>query len=115
MGKMKLLLDVVSDVRSLADSLQILADAMSENETPITEAEEHQKAKKVKKYEKVEVTEVQVKQITLEEVRSVLAVKSKDGFTEQIKEIINGFGADKLSDVDPSNYGDLLKEAEKLE
>ncbi len=93
MSKKELLLEIVADVRSLADNLQMLVDGMNDN------------------YE----VEEKPKQISLEEIRSVLAVKSKDGFTEQIKEIINGFGADKLSDVEPSNYEDLLKEAEKLE
>ena len=32
MGKVKLLLDVVSDLRSLADSLQAVADAAAEND-----------------------------------------------------------------------------------
>ncbi len=103
MNKEKVLKDIVVNLRILADNIECLFDT--------NEVEEKPKAKKSKKTEPAE----EVKQITLEEVRSVLAVKSKDGFTEQIKEIINGFGADKLSDVEPSNYEDLLKEAEKLE
>lgn len=42
MSKIKLLLDVVEDMRSLADSLQALADAMTQGEAP--EAEPVQKA-----------------------------------------------------------------------
>ena len=42
MSKIKLLLDVVEDMRSLADSLQSLADAMTQGEAP--EAEPVQKA-----------------------------------------------------------------------
>ena len=34
MSKIKLLLDVVEDMRSLADSLQSLADAMTQGEAP---------------------------------------------------------------------------------
>lgn len=32
MGKVKLLLDVIGDLRSLADSLQAVADAVTEND-----------------------------------------------------------------------------------
>ncbi len=42
MSKIKLLLDVVEDMRSLADSLQSLADAMTQGEA--LEAEPVQKA-----------------------------------------------------------------------
>ena len=34
MSKIKLLLDVVEDMRNLADSIQAVADAMSNSETP---------------------------------------------------------------------------------
>ena len=44
MGKVKLLLDVVGDLRSLADSLQSVADAMADGGRP---EEEPQKAKVV--------------------------------------------------------------------
>jgi len=44
MSKIKLLLDVVSDIRSLADSLQAVADVMMENEP--TETAEPTTAKK---------------------------------------------------------------------
>lgn len=45
MGKVKLLLDVIGDLRSLADSLQAVADAVAENDasaemTATKEAEE---------------------------------------------------------------------------
>ena len=42
LSKIKLLLDVVEDMRSLADSLQALADAMTQGDTP--EAKPVQKA-----------------------------------------------------------------------
>ena len=39
MSKIKLLLDVVQDMRSLADSLQAMADAIAENEPADTPEE----------------------------------------------------------------------------
>ena len=35
MGKVKLLLDVIDDLRSLADSLQAVADAVAENDASV--------------------------------------------------------------------------------
>ena len=51
MSKMKLLLDVVSDLRSLADSLQAVADAVAQNgqEQPDQTTEEKPAQKPEKK------------------------------------------------------------------
>ena len=53
-------------------------------------------------------------EITLEEVRAVLAQKSADGFTDKIRELLKKHGADKLSAVDPANYAALMVDAEGL-
>ena len=39
MGKVKLLLDVIEDIRSLADSLETVAAAMCHSDSPDTKAE----------------------------------------------------------------------------
>lgn len=52
--------------------------------------------------------------LTLEAVRAVLADKSRAGFTAQIRSLLQKHGAAKLSEIDPSHYADLLKEAEGL-
>lgn len=52
--------------------------------------------------------------VTLEEVRAVLADKSRAGFTAQIRSLLQKYGADKLSGVDPANYKALLADAEGL-
>lgn len=105
MSKIKLLLDVVSDIRSLADSLQAVADAMADNEPPAetVEASTIVKEPKPKK-----------KEITLEEVRGKLAEMSQAGLTAEVREIIQKYGGSKLSEVDPKHYADVLKDAEVL-
>lgn len=52
--------------------------------------------------------------LTLETVRAVLADKSRAGFTAQIRSLLQKYGADKLSGVDPGNYKALLADAEEL-
>lgn len=50
----------------------------------------------------------------LSEVRTVLAEKSRQGFTAEVKELLQKYGAEKLSGVDASRYAELLAEAEVL-
>ena len=47
-------------------------------------------------------------------VRKMLAKKSAEGYTAQVKELLHKFGAEKLSDVDPKDYEDLYYNAEGL-
>ena len=122
MGKVKLLLDVIGDLRSLADSLQAVADAVAENDasaemTAAKEAEEKGRPKAAAKKntaKKTVKTEPEEKPLTLEEVRAVLAEKSRAGHTAEVKELLNKHGADKLSEIDPAEYPALLAEAEVL-
>ena len=122
MGKVKLLLDVIGDLRSLVDSLQAVADAVAENDvsaemTATKEAEEKGRPKAAAKKttaKKTPKAEPEEKPLTLEEVRAVLAEKSRAGHTAEIKELLNKHGADKLSEIDPAEYPALLAEAEVL-
>ena len=52
--------------------------------------------------------------LTLEAVRAVLADKSRAGYTAQIRSLLQKYGTDKLSGVDPANYKALLADAEEL-
>lgn len=54
------------------------------------------------------------KAVSLEEVRAVLAEKSRAGKTAAVKELLRKHGADKLSDIDPSEFAALLADAEVL-
>ena len=52
--------------------------------------------------------------ISLVQVRSVLAEKSRLGYTEQVKALLQRHGGEKLSELDPREYPALIKEAEVL-
>lgn len=54
------------------------------------------------------------KPLMLEEVRAVLAEKSRNGHTAKIRELLEKYGAAKLSEIDPQKYAALLAEAEVL-
>jgi len=51
------------------------------------------------------------KPVTLEQVRAVLADKSRDGHTAEIRELLETYGAAKLSAIDPQVYPALLAAA----
>ena len=122
MSKIKLLLDVVSDLRSLADSLQAVADAAVQGgpEQPDQNPEEKSAQKPEKKTAakraepSTEAPAPDAKLLTLEEVRAVLAEKSRAGHTAEVKALLLKHGADKLSDIDPAEYPALLADAEVL-
>lgn len=100
MSRIQLLKNVVDGLHSLADDIQAIADAIVGDENAAVE----------------EVTTVipEEPNISLEEVRAVLAEKSHDGFTEEIRNLLLKYGAPKLSEIDPANYAALMKDAEVL-
>ena len=53
-------------------------------------------------------------QLTLEQVRAVLADKSRMGFTAEIRTLLQKYGAAKLSGIDPANNKALVADAEVL-
>lgn len=120
MGKVKLLLDVIADMRSLADSLQAVADAMTQTEAVDAPAEnageEPKKAGGKKAAKDAEETSPPPaeKPLTLEEVRMVLAEKSRAGHTAEVRALLVKHGAEKLSDIDPAKYPALLADVEVL-
>ncbi len=99
MSRIKLLKDVMDDAQNLSSSIGILLAALeSDEEIPKEE-------KKVKKNEKT---------YEIEDVRKILADKSRLGHTAKIRELLEKYGAKKLSEIDPSNYKGLVADVEKL-
>ena len=127
MSKIKLALDVVSDLKSLAESIETLVHAMESNEVA-NEADEEPTKKKSKAKQKEEESETkepeikepeveevpEEKQPTLEEVRAAMADKSRDGHREAVKAIITKYGANNLSSLDPKHYAAALEEVGEL-
>lgn len=62
----------------------------------------------------VEEPAEEAKQLTLEDVRTVLADKARAGHNDDVKALIAKYGADRLSAIDPSQYEALMKEAEVI-
>ncbi len=126
MSKIKLALDVVSDLKSLAESIETLVHAMEANEPNLENEVAKEPVKETKKRTKTKPTPEPVndepeeeqapeeKPITLEEVRAAMADKSRDGHREAVKAIITKYGANNLSSLDPKYYADALKKVGEL-
>ena len=102
MSKTKRLLDVVDGLRSLADSLEQVADSIQGN-TPAapTGPEKH-------------TPPTPSPQITIDQVRALLAEKSSLGKTQEVKALLMKYDAGKLSGVKPEDYPALMEEARSL-
>ena len=106
MSKTHPLFDIVLNLRALADNFQVLADIVTgsgateayQPETPASE----------------KVPEPKTKPVTLEQVRAVLADKSQQGLTAEVRVLLEKYGAQKLSQIDPVQFSALLADAEKL-
>ena len=103
MSKMGELDLCVSELRSVAQSLNTVADSLTalfSGSQPRTSVQPESKPTS--------------KPLTLEDVRAVLAEKSRNGHTAKIRELLEKHGAAKLSEIDPQKYAALLAEAEVL-
>jgi hypothetical protein len=103
MSKMSELDLCVSELRNAAQSLNSVADSLTSlfsGSQPRTSVQPESKPTS--------------KPLTLEEVRAVLAEKSRNGHTAKIRELLEKHGAAKLSEIDPKKYAALLAEAEVL-
>ena len=98
MSRIKLLMEIKEDAENLASSIGVLLTALESDE-------ELPKEEKVKQEEKT---------YEIEDVRKILADKSRLGHTAKIRKFLEKYGAKKLSEIEPSNYNDLVADVEKL-
>lgn len=100
MNKSKLLQDVASNLRALADNIQSLADAATYGQTE-GETMPH-------------ISNPESPAVTIEQIRAVLAEKSQTGLTDKVRALLNEFGAARLSEIEPDKYPALMQAAKEL-
>ncbi|HEL2651153.1 TPA: rRNA biogenesis protein rrp5 [Streptococcus suis] len=106
MGNMKQLSLVIGHLRNLADSLEDLCQGV-EHITP--ESVETTEPKETK-----QVVEEPTVTVAIEDIRKVLAEKSQAGKTDKVRELLQRYGANKLSEVEVNQYPSLLDDAKGL-
>jgi len=97
----------------MAEGYELLAAGLREM------ASEEQPAKKEKKVSEKDAAQPQPaepteKKVTVEMVRAVMADKSREGKTQEVRQLLNEFGADKLSAIPEEKLPALLQKAEVL-
>ena len=97
---------ILLTIRSLAEQLIKLIDVFTDSAKIIKEATDEKKI--------IETKEEPKKEVTLIDVRIALAKLSKEGYTNDVKALLNKYGAEKLSAVNPNDYEAILKDAEVL-
>ena len=102
MGRISELELAIKDLRSAAATINEVANALAEMFSTASADEAPAAAAPAEPV------------LTLEQVRAVLADKSRMGFTAEIRSLLQKYGAVKLSGIDPANYKALLAEAEVL-
>lgn len=102
MGKISELDMAIRDLRSAAATINDVADTLAEVFS--TESAD----------EAPDAATPAEPALTLEQVRAVLADKSRKGHTAEIRSLLQKYGAAKLSGIDPIHYTALVAEAEVL-
>lgn len=104
MGKTSELDLCIGELRSAARSLTAAADSLASLFSGSGAADPEAPPK-------TEPPTPKQKPVTLEQVRAVLAEKSRSGHTAEVRALLVKHGAAKLSKVDPAEYAALLTEA----
>ena len=102
MGKFSELELAIKDLRSAAATINEVANTLAEMFSTALTDEAHDAATPAEPV------------LTLEQVRAVLADKSRMGFTTEVRSLLQKYGASKLSGIDPVNYKALVADAEVL-
>ena len=100
---------VAEGLRGLA-KMECVSNTAEKN--TVQEQVDTEKTKKTNK--KNAADDKKEKAVTVEDIRAVMAQKSQEGKTKEIRELLGKFGAVKLSAVKQEDYPALLQEAQVL-
>ncbi|MEF9972934.1 MAG: rRNA biogenesis protein rrp5 [Clostridia bacterium] len=108
MSKTKMALDVVQDLRSLADSVEALAKALDASDGAIDELERSPE-------QPVSMTTTPPETaITLVALRAFVAERSTPENRPKIKEILTRYGVKKLTELTEDKYAAVMREVAAL-
>lgn len=112
----KAMIDVADSMEALVSCIRDCGASLMENAGTVQEkADPPKKAPKEKASKEEAVPEEEPAKVwTLEEVRMILADKSRAGYTEEVRTLISKYGADRLSDIKPADFTALMAEAEVI-
>ncbi len=119
MSKVQIILEVVTNLSNLAESLKAYAEAMTEAEgfetiyTPEPEKTANKKAPASQK-ESAAAKKEPENTISRTDVRAKLADLARSGFGDEVKAVLKKHGAEKFSEIADDQLQSLMKEAESI-
>ena len=129
---------VAMALRMIGKNIMIIADCIHKDEEPAAAEEKPKKktrktakakAEEAASHNEVEPVETETtetheaepvpeeekpKEITFVQVRAAAAQKSKDGYTDAVRNLIQSYGVEKLSQIKKEDYAEFLKEVEMI-
>lgn len=106
MSKMAEMAQTIEELRNAAASINTAADWLYQQFSRDDDSKQQNSKSTAKEEPK--------SQLKLEDVRAVLAEKSRTGHTAEVRGLLKKHGADKLSEIDPAKYESLLQDAEVI-
>lgn len=110
-----------SELMKLADGFSLIAEGireMAKTENNISSVKPETKAGKTQSTNKSDGPNSQKEEpeseVSIEDIRAVLAEKSQDGKTGKVRELLQQFGVVKLSAVAEKDYPELMQKAKVL-
>ena len=107
MGKVSELSQLIEELKHCGNTLIGISEELKNlfNNSEDVQEKETKPAEETPKKEKT---------LSLEDVRAVMADRSRKGYTAEVKALLTKRGVNRLSDVDPKEYAALLAEAEVI-
>ena len=124
---------IATALRMIGKNIILIADCIHKEDEPATaeekpkkktrktakakteEAASHNEVEPTEKHEAEPVPEEEEqKEITFVQIRAAAAQKSKDGYTDAVKNLIGSYGFEKLSQIKKEDYAEFLKEVEMI-
>ena len=99
--------DLATDLQNLSAKAAAFSQRLQAVETAVQETKPKKAPKKAEKAPEPEPQPAPT--LTLEDVRASLAAVVKNGGSAQVRDALAGMGVSKLSDLDPSRFGQLLE------
>ena len=116
MSKVNDVAAVIEKIEKCCESLIIISEQVNFIAKTVAEILAELQKDSGKPAAKIEKKQEPVKEKTLSltEVRKILADKSRAGFTAEVKQILIKHGAEKLSEIAPTEYAALVADVEVL-
>ena len=116
---------IATALRMIGKNIILIADCINkEEESETVEEKPKRKTRKTAKAKTEEAADVheaepvpeeaEKPKVTFEQVRAALAKKSQMGYTSAVKNLVENYGVEKLSDIKPENYAEILEQAEMI-